>query len=237
MIEIHQLTKSYGERTVVQVVSFTSPAHGVIGLLGPNGAGKTTLMRMLTTYLAPSSGTASVAGYDICRNAAKVRESIGYLPEVPPLYRELRVSEQLRFVGKMRGLSGAKLKDALDRVRTQFSLFDVWERLDLQLSQGFRQRVGLAQAILHQPQVVILDEPTTGLDPQQMVEVRGFISQLGKDCLVLLSTHLLSEVAQTCTAVVILNRGKVVCEGPLAEVTKELSLEELFLRSVIRAEV
>lgn len=232
MIEVHELSKRYGDFQAVEKVSFSIGAGEVVGLLGPNGAGKTTTMRMLTTFLAPSGGTAKIAGFDIIREADKVRQHIGYLPETPALYPELTVEEFLRFIAKLKGVSNRDLKDAIDQSLRDCLLTDVAQRLCGQLSRGYRQRVGLAAAIVHRPQVIILDEPTSGLDPAQIVDIRSLIRDLGKKHTVILSTHILPEVAETCSRVIIIARGTIVAAGLLSEMTKEQTLEEKFLQAV-----
>lgn len=213
-------------------MNFSVAAGEVVGLLGPNGAGKTTTMRMLTTFLAPSSGTAVVAGYDINRRGAEVRKQIGYLPETPPLYPELRVVEYLRFVAKIKGVARREVDARVGEVLERCLLTDVEKRLCSQISKGYRQRVGIAAALVHRPKVIILDEPTSGLDPAQIIEIRALIRDLRKEHTVILSTHILPEVAETCTRVIIVAGGRVVVEGQIAELTAEKSLEERFLEAV-----
>ena len=231
MIEVSNLSKSYGPYMAVKEISFTADTGQVVGFLGPNGAGKTTTIRMLSTYLPPSNGTASVAGFDICSEADSVRENIGYLPEVPPLYEEMTVLEYLAFVSKLKKIPRADVLESIDRVVEACGLKDVAKRLCQQISRGYRQRVGIAQAIIHNPKVVILDEPTTGLDPKQIVEIRELIRTLGEDRTVLLSTHILPEVTMVCDKAVIITEGRVVREQMLDQLEGE-SLEALFLKSV-----
>jgi len=181
-----------------------------VGFLGPNGAGKTTTMRILTCFLPPTSGTASVAGFDVLEQPLEVKKRIGYLPEMPPLYVEMRTDEYLTFVGKLKGLSGSELRQRVDAVCERCAIADVKKKLLGKLSKGYRQRVGLAQAIIHNPDVLILDEPTAGLDPKQINETRDLIKSLAGDHTIILSTHILPEVEQTCQQVIIINKGKLV---------------------------
>ncbi len=230
MIEVSNLTKRYGERAAVEAISFKAERGQIVGFLGPNGAGKTTTMRMLTGFLPPSSGSATVAGFDISTQADEVRRRIGYLPETPPLYPEMTVRSYLTFVARLKGVARGKLREACDRAIERTGLTDVHGRLLRHLSKGYRQRVGLAQAIVHDPEVLILDEPTVGLDPRQIIEIRSLVRELRGDRTVILSTHILPEVAQTCDKVVIINEGRIVCEDDLAHLTAESPLEEVFMR-------
>lgn len=232
MIEAENLRKSFGDFEAVCGLSFSIPAREVVGLLGPNGAGKTTTMRLLTTFLPPTSGTARIAGFDICKQAQEVRRRIGYLPETPPIYPELKVNEYLTFAGKLRGLRGTELKRSLERVIDQCALSDVSDKLCGQLSKGFRQRVGLAQALIHDPELVILDEPTSGLDPNQILEMRQLLVDLAKKHTVILSTHILREVEEVCSQVIIIARGRLVVQGSVAELSAGRSLEVCFLEAV-----
>ena len=210
MIEVKQLTKRYGDITAIQDVSFRVEKGEILGFLGPNGAGKTTTMRILTGFIPATSGTATVAGYEVFEQPMEVKRRIGYLPEQPPLYNELTVTEYLKFVGRIKGLPRQKLPDALDRVIERTGLKEVRGRLVGNLSRGFRQRVGLAQAMIHEPEVLILDEPTVGLDPKQIIEVRQLIKQQAGERTVILSSHILPEVTATCQRIVIIHEGKVV---------------------------
>ena len=234
MIEVKNLVKSYGEHVAVKNVAFSAAKGEVVGFLGPNGAGKTTTIRMLATYLPPSSGTASVAGFDIVKQADEVRKKIGYLPENPPLYGEMRVEEYLKFIAEIKGIPARKIKEKVDQVLEKCFITDVRKKLCQHLSRGYRQRVGLAQAIIHEPEVVILDEPTSGLDPKQIIEIRQLIKSLGADHTVILSTHILPEVSMVCSKVVIVDKGTVVLEDKLADLTKGQSLEQVFLDCVTR---
>lgn len=212
MIEVQHVTKRYGPVAAVSDVSFRVEAGQILGFLGPNGAGKTTTMRVLTGYLPPTEGTASVAGFDVLEEPVEVKRRTGYLPETPPLYPEMTVREYLTFVARINGLAAAERGGRVDRAMERTSIGDVAGRHCGKLSKGYRQRVGLAQAILHNPAVLILDEPTAGLDPKQIIETRELIKELAGDHTIILSTHILPEVAQTCERVVIINRGRVVAE-------------------------
>jgi ABC-2 type transport system ATP-binding protein len=212
MIDARDLTKHYGAVTALKNATFQVHRGEVVGFLGPNGAGKTTTMKILTCFIAPSGGTARVGGADIFEDPIAVREAIGYLPENTPLYREMLVLEYLDFVGKMRGLSGAGLQARLRRVVEETSLGDVIGKGIGELSKGFRQRVGLAQALIHEPPVLILDEPMSGLDPNQAAEIRELIREIGRERTVILSTHNLSEVQVTCGRVLIISQGELVAD-------------------------
>src|SRR5215467_1166407 len=210
MINVKELTKRYAHTVAVDQISFEVVKGQIVGFLGPNGAGKTTTMRMLTCFLPPSAGTATVAGFDVLEQALEVKKRIGYLPEAPPLYPEMDTLEYLKFVGKLKGLSGAELEKRIEYVCERCAIADVKEKLLGKLSKGYRQRVGLAQAVIHNPDVLILDEPTAGLDPKQINETRDLIKSLAGDHTIILSTHILSEVEQTCQQVIIINKGKLV---------------------------
>jgi ABC-2 type transport system ATP-binding protein len=210
MITVKDLTKRYARNVAVDHVSFEVAKGEIVGFLGPNGAGKTTTMRMLTCFLPPTSGTATVAGFDILDQPLEVKRRIGYLPETPPLYLEMETAEYLAFVGRLKGLSGAELSRRIDYVLGRCAIDDVRTKLLGKLSKGYRQRVGLAQAIIHNPDVLILDEPTAGLDPKQINETRDLIKSLAGDHTIVLSTHILPEVEQTCQKVIIINKGKLV---------------------------
>ena len=210
MISVKDLTKRYAHTTAVDQISFEVAKGQIVGFLGPNGAGKTTTMRMLTCFLPPSAGTAQVAGFDILEHPIDVKKHIGYLPETPPIYPEMYTGEYLKFVGRLKGLSGAKLQKRVDYVIERCAVADVKKKLIGKLSKGYRQRVGLAQAIIHNPDVLILDEPTSGLDPKQINETRELIKDLAGEHTIILSTHILPEVEQTCEQVIIINKGKLV---------------------------
>jgi gliding motility-associated transport system ATP-binding protein len=210
MITVKDLTKRYAHTTAVDQISFEVEKGQIVGFLGPNGAGKTTTMRMLTCFLLPSSGTAKVAGFDVLEQPLEVKRRMGYLPETPPLYPEMETAEYLSFVGKLKGLSGSNLQKQVEYVCDRCAVTDVKRKLLGRLSKGYRQRVGLAQAIIHNPEVLILDEPTAGLDPKQINETRDLIKNLAGDHTIILSTHILPEVEQTCQQVIIINKGKLV---------------------------
>src|ERR1700683_1124331 len=210
MIIVKDVTKRYARAVAVDQISFSVAKGQIVGFLGPNGAGKTTTMRILTCFLSPTAGTASVAGFDVLEQPFEVKKRIGYLPETPPLYPEMETGEYLRFVGKLKGLAGTELEKRVDYVCERCFVADVRNKLLGKLSKGYRQRVGLAQAIIHNPDVLILDEPTAGLDPKQINETRDLIKDLAGEHTIVLSTHILPEVEQTCEQVIIINRGKLV---------------------------
>lgn len=217
MIEAIGLSKYYGPFAATQDVTFSVPHGQVAAFLGPNGAGKSTTMKLLTGFLAPSSGTAKIGGMDMSTDRIKAAEILGYLPENGPLYLEMTPSTILKFLGEARGMSGARLNDRLEYVATKCSLKSVWGKPISKLSKGFRQRVGMAQALLHDPQVLILDEPTSGLDPNQTFDVRELILSLAKTKTILLSTHILSEVKAVCNRVILINDGRVVLDGSVED--------------------
>ena len=210
MITVSELTKRYARNTAVDHISFEVKKGQIVGFLGPNGAGKTTTMRMLTCFLPPSSGAATIAGFDVLEKPLEVKRRIGYLPETPPLYLEMRTVEYLEFVGRIKGLRAPELAERVNYVADRCNVAEVKERVLGKLSKGYRQRVGLAQAIIHNPDVLILDEPTAGLDPKQINETRDLIRSLAGDHTIILSTHILPEVEQTCEQVIIINKGKLV---------------------------
>jgi ABC-2 type transport system ATP-binding protein len=210
MIEAINLTKVYDNTPALTDVSFSVQKGEILGFLGPNGAGKTTTMRILTGYLPPTSGTAKVAGFDVLDQSKEVRERIGYMPENPPVYGDMTVKSFLHFISRIKGVPPSKEKERVDAVVQKCSLESVYKRLIGHLSRGYRQRVGLAQALIHDPEVLILDEPTIGLDPAQIIEIRQLIKNLAGNHTVILSSHILPEVEQTCARVVIINKGKIV---------------------------
>ncbi len=212
MIDVQQITKRYGQHTAIDRVTFSVAKGEVLAFLGPNGAGKTTTMRILTCFMPPTEGRATVAGYDCLEQSMDVKRRIGYLPETPPVYQELTVQEYLRFVGRLRGLAGAMLTTAMSREIERLGLGSVQHRLIGNLSRGYRQRVGLAQALIHDPPVLILDEPTVGLDPKQIIEIRELIKSLAGSHSVILSTHILPEATAVCQRVVIISGGRIVAE-------------------------
>jgi ABC-2 type transport system ATP-binding protein len=222
MIEVENLTKRYGRATAVSGVTFKVNKGEILGFLGPNGAGKTTTMRILTCYLPPTEGTARVAGFDVFEDAMEVKKRVGYIPETPPLYQDMKVRTYLDFVAKIKGVAPGMRKARVDDAMEKTRVADVRDTLIGRLSKGYRQRVGLAQAILHNPEVLILDEPTAGLDPKQIIETRDLIRSLGGDHTIILSTHILPEVSMTCGRVVIINKGKVVAEDTPDNLTHRL---------------
>ena len=232
MITVTELTKRYARQTAVDHISFEVQKGQIVGFLGPNGAGKTTTMRMLTCFLPPTSGTAQVAGFDVLEQPLEVKKRIGYLPELPPLYPEMETAEYLMFVGKLKGLSGAELRKRVDYVFERCAAADVKKKLLGKLSKGYRQRVGLAQAIIHNPEVLILDEPTAGLDPKQINETRELIRSLAGDHTIVLSTHILPEVEQTCQQVIIINKGKLVATDSVSNLQKRARGAESLLVEV-----
>jgi ABC-2 type transport system ATP-binding protein len=210
VIEVDHLTKQYGRVMAVNDVSFRVERGEVLGFLGPNGAGKTTTMRILTGYMPPTDGKAVVAGFDVFEQPIEAKRRTGYLPETPPLYPDMSVVEYLDFVARIKGVPSAGRRERIREVMDRTRILDMADRLCSKLSKGYRQRVGLAQAIIHNPDVLILDEPTAGLDPKQIIETRQLIRELGGNHTIVLSTHILPEVSQTCGRVVIINKGKVV---------------------------
>lgn len=243
MIEVNHLTKRYGQKKAVDNISFHIDEGEIVGFLGPNGAGKSTTMNILTGYISASDGTAKVGGIDILENPIEAKKKIGYLPEQPPLYYDMTVDEQLSFAGDLRLLDREKKKKSISRVCEMVRIGDVRHRLIRNLSKGYKQRVGLAQALLGEPEVLILDEPTVGLDPKQIIEIRNVIRDLGKQHTIILSSHILPEVSAVCERVLVINKGVIVANdtpdrlssaisgerkltariaGPQAEVTKTI---------------
>jgi len=220
MIEVKGITKRFGPTTAVDNLSFSIAPGEVVGFLGPNGAGKTTTMRILTCFLPADAGEAKVAGFDVLEQSMEVRSRIGYLPESAPLYLDMQVNEFLGYVGDIRGLKGAEKTAATDRMIGLCGLSGVLMKQIGELSKGYRQRVGLAQAMIHNPDILVLDEPTSGLDPNQIREIRDLIKTLGKEKTVILSTHILPEVEATCSRVMIINQGKIVADGSIDEIGK-----------------
>lgn len=210
MIEVQKITKRYGKFTALDEISFSIQEGEIVAFLGPNGAGKTTTMRIITGFMPPTSGTANIAGFDCLENPMEVKRQIGYLPETPPLYLELTVKEYLTFVGRIKRLHPDELKARMDLIIGQTGLSEVQGRVINHLSRGYRQRVGLAQALLHNPPVLILDEPTTGLDPNQIIDIRNLIKSLAGSHTIILSTHLLAEATAICQRVIIIHKGKIV---------------------------
>ena len=225
MIEAKELRKSYDRVEAVKGVSFSVERGQVVGLLGPNGAGKTTIMKILTGYHFPSEGSALIDGIDVTENPVEVKRKIGYLPESAPLYPDQSAAEYLDFMADARSLEGPARKSAIDRAVAACSLAPVFHKPVEQLSKGYRQRLGLAQAILHDPDILILDEPTSGLDPNQILEIRALIRELGKEKTVILSTHILQEVEAVCSKVLILNEGRIAAQGTAEEIGEALKGE------------
>ena len=230
MIEVSHLTKKYGGHLAVDDVSFTVEDGQIYGLLGPNGAGKSTIMNILTGYLSATSGQVTVAGHPLPEDADEAKACVGYLPEQPPLYPEMTVGEYLNFVAELKKVPRAQRKEQVLRAARRTGLEKVLPRLIRSLSKGYKQRVGIAQALLGSPKIIILDEPTVGLDPAQVIEMRKLIRELGKAHTVILSSHILSEVQAVCQQVLILSKGKLAASGTLQELTADgRSLEEVFL--------
>ena len=230
MIEVSPLTKKYGGHLAVDDVSFTVEDGQIYGLLGPNGAGKSTIMNILTGYLSATSGQVTVAGHPLPEEADEAKACVGYLPEQPPLYPEMTVGEYLNFVAELKKVPHAQRKEQVLRAARRTGLEKVLPRLIRSLSKGYKQRVGIAQALLGSPKIIILDEPTVGLDPAQVIEMRKLIRELGKAHTVILSSHILSEVQAVCQQVLILSKGKLAASGTLQELTADgRSLEEVFL--------
>ena len=230
MIEVSHLTKKYGRHLAVDDVSFTVEDGQIYGLLGPNGAGKSTIMNILTGYLSATSGQVTVAGHPLPEEADEAKACVGYLPEQPPLYPEMTVGEYLNFVAELKKVPRAQRKEQVLRAARRTGLEKVLPRLIRSLSKGYKQRVGIAQALLGSPKIIILDEPTVGLDPAQVIEMRKLIRELGKAHTVILSSHILSEVQAVCQQVLILSKGKLAASGTLQELTADgRSLEEVFL--------
>lgn len=240
MIDVRSLTMHYGSVAALSEVSFQVKEGEILGLVGPNGAGKTTAMRILTTYLYPTSGTAKIDNFDILEKPLEVRKRIGYLPETAPLYLDMQVEEYLRFVGQGRGLTGKNLESRMGWVKEACGIRPVWKHPISEISKGYRQRVGLAQALIHDPKLLILDEPTSGLDPLQIIDIRALIKGLAKRKTIIFSTHILSEVETLADCIAIINEGKIVARGTQQELAGEvrtkggeikdgMGLEEIFI--------
>ncbi|MBI1961686.1 MAG: ATP-binding cassette domain-containing protein [Parcubacteria group bacterium] len=230
MIQVQNLTKTYGPTRALDNVSFQVRTGEVLGFLGPNGAGKSTAMKIITGFIAPTAGTAVVDGLDVCDSSFEIRQQLGYLPETNPLYTDMKVHEYLRFVAAVRHIPASERANAIKRMVSVCGLASVAGKSIDALSKGFRQRVGLAQAMIHNPDILILDEPTSGLDPNQIVEIRDLIREIGKEKTVILSTHILPEVAATCSRVVIINNGKIVAQGTSDELTAGTSREVVYIK-------
>jgi gliding motility-associated transport system ATP-binding protein len=222
LIEVQNLTKTFGDRTAVDHISFTVNKGEILGFLGPNGAGKTTTMRILTGFLPATSGTAKIGGFDVFDDSIEVRRRIGYLPETPPLYTDMKVGEYLDFVTRIKNVPAEKRASRIEDALEKTNITDKRDELIKRLSRGYKQRVGIAQALVHDPDVIILDEPTVGLDPKQIIEVRHLIKGLAGNHTIILSTHILPEVSMTCDRVVIINRGKIAAVDTPANLTTQL---------------
>ena len=229
MLKVQNLTKIYGSQKAVNDISFEAKAGEIVGFLGPNGAGKSTTMKIATCYLTATSGNVEVCNYDVQKNPLEVRQNIGYLPEHNPLYLDMYVKEFLEFIGGIYGLKGQSLQKRISDVIELFGLTLEYKKKIGQLSKGYRQRVGLAQALIHDPRVLILDEPTTGLDPNQLAEIRQVIKNIGKEKTVIFSTHILQEVEAICDRVVIINHGIIVKDCPIIEMRQMgKTMEDVF---------
>jgi ABC-2 type transport system ATP-binding protein len=223
MIEVRDLSKNYGDRPAIHSLNFTVRKGEVVGFLGPNGAGKSTTMKIITGYMAPTSGEVKVAGFDVFEDPIEVKRRIGYLPETPPVYHDMFVSDYLRFVANLKSVEPSRVKSCVEMALQKTGLGDVRKRLIGNLSKGFKQRVGLAQALVSDPEILILDEPTVGLDPKQVAEIRQLILQLKGQHTIILSTHILPEVQASCEKVIIINSGKIVAENSLEGLSKQMS--------------
>lgn len=230
MIRVQNLTKKYGDRLALDQVSFSVGSGEVVGFLGPNGAGKTTVMRILTGCLAPSSGLVEIDGKDVFEYPIQTKAKLGYLPEVPPLYEDMYVEDYLIYVGQIKRCPAHRIKEQVNSCIKKAGLSQVRSRLIQNLSKGYRQRVGIAQALMNNPDVLILDEPTVGLDPAQVIEIRGLINDLKHHHTVVLSTHILSEVEANCERVIIIHQGKIAVTGKLSELRQQMHQKSLFVR-------
>ena len=217
-INIEHLHKQYGNHQAVRDLSFSIHEGEVVGFLGPNGAGKSTTMKILTGFIAPSSGTASIRGINVLENPTRAQKQIGYLPENAPIYLDMCVRDYLDYIAKIRGMGRSERRHAIEKIAAQCGISGRLNQPIMELSKGFKQRVGLAQALIHNPPIVILDEPTTGLDPNQIIEIRNLIREIGKTKTVILSTHILSEVQRTCDRVIIIHQGELVADGKVEDV-------------------
>ncbi len=220
MIEVSNLTKKYGDRTAVDNLNFKIEKGDVVGLLGPNGAGKSTTMKIITGFMSPTSGIAKIGGFDVFENPLEVKKKIGYLPETPPLYLDMIVEDYLRYVAQLKMVPDLEIKKNIERSLIKTQLLSVRKRLIRNLSKGFKQRVGIAQALVSNPEVLVLDEPTVGLDPKQVSEIRELIKELRGSHTIILSTHILSEVQATCNKVIIIHQGKIVAQDSIDQIEK-----------------
>ena len=243
LIEVKNLVKQYGTHLALDDLSFTVEDNEIFGFLGPNGAGKSTTMNIITGYLAPTSGTVSIDGHDIVEDPIGAKRLIGYLPELPPLYMDMTPREYLKFVAEAKGVKKAELKGEIDRVMEKTAIMDVQNQIIKTLSKGYRQRVGMAESIIGNPKVIIMDEPTVGLDPVQIIEFRDMIRELGKDHTVIISSHILAEISEICHKIIIIVKGKLVAiDTPenlarnFGEDTNTMSLEDIFLKFVEKGE-
>jgi ABC-2 type transport system ATP-binding protein len=230
MIKVEGLTKRYGDVTAIEDLSFQVEKGEIVGFLGPNGAGKTTTMRIITGFLPSTDGTVTVSGNDIFTKPMEVKKKIGYLPEHPPVYADMTVAGYLKFVSKIKGIPRSGRADAIDRMVERCGLKEVRKKIIGKLSKGYRQRVGLAQAMIHEPEVLILDEPTIGLDPKQIIEIRELVRSLAGDQTIILSTHILPEVTMICQRCLIIDQGRIVADDSLEALTAQGSLESVFLK-------
>jgi len=233
MIEVNNVTKVYGNRKAVDNISFSVDSGEIVGFLGPNGAGKSSTMKMITGFMPPTSGTIKIAGYDIIEDSIKAKKHIGYLPEVPPLYLDMTVEAYLAFVCELKEVPNNKKKATVDKVIGEVGLADVRKRIIKNLSKGYKQRVGLAQAIVGDPDVLVLDEPTVGLDPKQIKEIRDIIKEIGKKHTIILSTHILPEVSMICDRVIIINKGKIVAVDSTENLTDTIGKSKRYFLKVI----
>ena len=223
MIEVSNLVKKFGYVTAVNDISFNVEKGEIIGFLGPNGAGKTTTMRVLTCFLKATSGKVTIAGHDVIDESIAVRKKIGYLPESAPLYMDMRVDDYLKFIARARGVSKSEFQGRFESIINSCGVLPVLKKNISELSKGFKQRVGLAQAMIHDPEILILDEPTSGLDPIQIIEIRNLIQEIGREKTVILSTHILQEVSAVCSRIIIINNGRLIADGALDSLRKEIS--------------
>ena len=235
MIEIKNLTKRYGQIKAVNDISLTIKKGEILGFLGPNGAGKSTTMNILTGYLAPTSGTVTINGFDIMDSPQEAKKLIGYLPELPPLYQDMTVNEYLKFISELKSVPYKKRKSQLDEILYLVKLGDMQNRLIKNLSKGYKQRVGVAQALVGNPQVLVLDEPTVGLDPKQIIEIRKLIGALKHEHTIILSTHILQEVNAVCSSVAVINKGKLAATGSVSDFTAAEGTVNKFILSVVGA--
>ncbi len=236
MIEVQDIVKRYGATVAVNHVSFSVKPGEILGFLGPNGAGKSTTLKILTCYIVADAGSVSVAGHDVLEDSFAVRQNIGYLPESTAVYADMQVGDYLRFVCRARGLDGARAKSAIDRVVDQVEIARMMKKNVGHLSKGYKQRVGLAQALIHDPPILILDEPTSGLDPHQIVEIRELLRRLGQSKVILFSSHILQEISAVCSRIIIINDGKLVADGTPKELQVKSSGQQVFRASISGSE-